>query len=269
MSVLQSLTRGLRALDFMVDQGSAVRLTDVAEALEISKPNASHLLKALVNAGYAEQDPSRHYRASAKIQTSRKTGIDDIVTCQRTWHPALEELRARTGECAHIAMLVKSSVWYLDKVDSMHPLKVDHPLGMLSPLHCTALGKAFLSFGTAEPEDPLSGYTDRTITTKARLREEIRLTQARGFAIDIEEFTLGIRCVAAPVFDERGTMIAAIGVSGPSVRVSTEHLFELGRIVREVSNRSLPPHAGVASLLDPATTLQRPDAATSPVLAAG
>jgi DNA-binding IclR family transcriptional regulator len=241
MKLLQSSTRALRALDFMAEQGSAVRLTDVADALQISKSNASHLLKTLIHAGYAEQDGNRQYRAAGKIQTSHQRTLEEIVTCQKTWHPALEELRVRTGECAHMGVLVKSNIWYIDKVDSAHQLKVDHPIGMLSPLHCTALGKTFLAFGSAKAENPLTTHTLKTITSRARLQEEIRLTQARGFAIDSEEFALGIRCVAGPIFDQRGSMIAAIGVSGPSVRVSNEQLVDLGRIVKEVSNRSLPP----------------------------
>lgn len=239
MKVLQSLTRGLRALDFMAEQGTAVRLSDVADTLDVSRPNASHLLKALVAAGYAEKDSNRRYRATGRVQTSRQRSLEDVVACREAWHPALRELQARTGECAHMAVLVKSKIWYLDKVDSPHQLKIDHPIGMLSPLHCTALGKAFLAFGSAEPEDPLTGYTAKTITTRARLAEELRLTQARGFAVDDEELDLGIRCVASPIFDRRGAMIAAIGVSGPSVRVSTGQLLDLGNIVREVSIRSL------------------------------
>lgn len=241
MKLLQSLTHGLRALDFMAERGGAVRLTDVADALEVSKPNASHLLTTLVAAGYAERDGNRQYRASGKIRGARQHALEDIIECRERWHPALEELQARTGEYSHMAVLVKSRIWYIDKVDSTQPLKVEHPLGMLSPLHCTALGKAFLAFGHAEPENPLTGYTTGTITTRSRLLEEIRLTQARGFAVDIEEFTLGIRCAAGPIFDPQGIMIAAIGISGPSVRISADKLFELGLIVKEVSSRSLKP----------------------------
>jgi DNA-binding IclR family transcriptional regulator len=131
-------------------------------------------------------------------------------------------------------VLVKSRVWYIDKIDSTLPLKVDHPIGSLSPLHCTALGKAFLAFGGARP-DELTGYTGKTITSEVKLREEIEATRNRGFAIDDEEFAPGIRCVARPVFDESGQMIAAIGVSGPSVRVDDKRLAELGELVMSVS----------------------------------
>lgn len=237
MRLLQSLTRGLDTLDYMSQQGEPVRLTDVAAALGVEKPNAAHILKTLVAAGYAEQDDSRRYRLTGKIASAASTehSLEDIVACKEAWRPALKKLVAQTDECAHLAVLVKARVWYIDKIDSTLPLKVDHPIGSLSPLHCTALGKAFLAFGNARPEDGLTQYTRKTITAPAKLREEIEATRRRGYAIDDEEFAPGVRCVARPVFNEDGQMIAAIGVSGPSVRVDDKRLAELGRIVMSVS----------------------------------
>lgn len=237
MRLLQSLTRGLDTLDYMSRQGGPVRLTDVASALGVEKPNAAHILKTLVAAGYAEQDDHRRYKLTGKVGSAARAehSLEDIVACKEAWRPALEALVARTRECAHLAVLVKSRVWYIDKIDSTLPLKVDHPIGSLSPLHCTALGKAFLAFGDARPEDVLTGYTGKTITSEAKLREEIEATRKRGFAVDDEEFATGIRCVARPVFDESGQMIAAIGVSGPSVRVDDKRLAELGELVMSVS----------------------------------
>lgn len=237
MRLLQSLTRGLETLDFMRRQDAPARLTDVASALGVEKSNATHILKTLVAAGYAEQDAARRYRLTQKAAPPAhdEHSLEDIVACKETWRPALETLVAQTQECAHLAVLVKSRVWYIDKIDSTLPLKVDHPIGSLSPLHCTALGKAFLAFGDAHADDALAGYTRKTITTPARLQAEIEATRERGYAIDDEEFATGIRCVARPVYDNDGVMIAAIGVSGPSVRVDDERLAELGRIVMSVS----------------------------------
>jgi DNA-binding IclR family transcriptional regulator len=237
MRLLQSLTRGLDTLDYMRSEDNPVRLTDVAGALGVEKSNAAHVLKTLVAAGYAEQDGSRRYRLTAKAAPAARSehSLEDIVACKEAWRPALEELVARTHECAHLAVLVESRVWYIDKIDSTLPLKVDHPIGSLSPLHCTALGKAFLAFGDARPQDDLTSYTRTTITAPGRLKAEIAVTRQRGYAIDDEEFAPGIRCVARPVYDSNGTMIAAIGVSGPSVRVDDARLEELGRIVMSVS----------------------------------
>lgn len=233
MRLLQSLSRGLEALTYMTGQPGPVRLTDVAEALGIDKSNAAHLLKTLVATDYAVQDDSRRYMASARLAGAARTEhtLEEIVAVKEAWRGTLEALVAETGECAHLAVLVGSRVWYIDKVDSLLPLKVDHPIGSLSPLHCTALGKAFLAFGRAQIPDEQPAFTPRTLTTRRALADEVERTRARGYSIDDEEFAPGIRCVARPVFDGAGAMIAAIGVSGPSVRVTDARLHELGRIV--------------------------------------
>lgn len=237
MRLLQSLTRGLEALDYLAASREPVRLTDVAEALGVDKSNASHLIKTLVASGYAVQDSSRRYKVTDKIARPENTGhsLIDIVSVKEAWRPVLERLVADTGECAHMAVLVGDRVWYIDKIDSSLPLKVDHPIGALAPLHCTALGKAFMAFGNAHVEGPFASFTPHTLTTRRALDDEIARTRARGYSIDNEEFAHGIRCVARPVYDQLGRMIAAVGVSGPSVRVTDERLAELGRIVTSVS----------------------------------
>lgn len=242
MRLLQSLTRGLKALDILREAHGPMRLTEVAEALGVEKSNASHILKTLVAAGYAEQDGSRRYMA---VSASGRSGhsLSDVVACKVLCRPALESLVRQTGECAHLAVLVDDRVWYIDKVDSTLPLKVDHPIGSLSPLHCTALGKAFLAFGDARLPDDRARYTGQTITDAKALQTEIAATRNRGYAVDNEEFAPGIRCAARPVFDAQGRMIAALGVSGPSVRVDDARLAELGALVRSVEiNTIRDPH---------------------------
>ncbi len=240
MRLLQSLTRGLKALDFLAENGKAVRLTDVAEALGVEKSNASHVLKTLVATGYAAQDDSRRYHATDRLrpQICDEHSLEEIIACKEKWRPVLQQLVNETGECAHMAVLVKSRVWYIDKIDSTLPLKVDHPIGSLSPLHCTALGKAFLAFGQAEQTEDLIAYTPETITSTERLNDEIALTRQRGYAVDDAEFAPGIRCVARPIMGNNGRMIAALGISGPSVRIDDARLAELGTFVSSIP---IPP----------------------------
>ena len=240
MRLLQSLARGLRALDYLSAQAEPVRLTDLACALGVDKSNANHIAKTLVATGYAEQDSKRRYSTTSKILDAARHQhtLDEILTCKETWRPALEQLVAITGECAHMAVLARSRVWYIDKIDSELPLKVDHPIGSLAPLHCTALGKSFLAFGDAVAEEPLKASTVRSITSSSRLHREIRLTRVRGYAIDDEEFAEGVRCVARGVFDESGAMIAAIGLSGPSVRIDNERIAQFGTLLRNLNDHA-------------------------------
>jgi len=242
MRLLKSLARGLAAIDYLVRQDGPVRLTDVAAHLEVDKSNASHVLRTLVAAGYAEQVEGRKYRSSYKVQISRSPSLEEIIDQRGRLRAVLDGLVQTTGECAHMAVLVGTKVWYVDKIDSPLPLKVDHPIGSLAPLHCTALGKAFLAFGGVMDPGPLESYTARSITRKSALATEIGLIRRRGFATDDEEFTQGIRCAAAPIYAEIGKMVAAIGVSGPTARIDGSRLAELGALVLE---RAGGPNSGV------------------------
>ncbi len=242
MRLLQSLMRGLKALDILTASAEPMRLTRIAEELGVEKSNASHLLKTLVAAGYAVQDESRRYRAVRKPE-SRADGhsLSEVVACRELCRPILQRLVEVTGECAHLAVLVDERVWYVDKVDSTLPLKVDHPIGSLAPLHCTALGKAFLAFGGAGIPDTLPVFTARTITDRHVLEVGLKEARACGFTLDDGEFAEGIRCVARPVFDARDSMVAAMGISGPSVRIGDSRLAELGQLVRKAGN-PFPKH---------------------------
>jgi len=240
MRLLQSLSRGLAALDFMVARNEPVRLTDLAAHLGVDKSNASHLLRTLVASNYAEQVDGRRYRVTAKMQPTSGPSLEEIIACRSKLHATLQALVETTGECAHMAVRVGTSVWYVDKIDSPLPLKVDHPIGSLAPLHCTALGKAFLAFGEPGEVGPLEEHTPRTITRRAALEAEIQVTRRRGFAVDDEEFTQGIRCAAAPVYDQAGRMTAAIGLSGPTARIDKQRLSEIGAIVLERARSQSP-----------------------------
>jgi DNA-binding IclR family transcriptional regulator len=231
MRLLKSLNRGLDALNYLATQQEPARLTEVAEHLDVDKSNASHILRTLVAAGYAQQTDGRRYCLGPKMARPRKSELEDVVERREKLHDLLKSLVEATRECAHMAVLVGTKVWYIDKIASPLPLKVDHPIGSLAPLHCTALGKAFLAFGDARETGPLERFTPHTITTAAALQDEIEATRKRGYSIDNEEFAEGVSCVAAPIFDADGRMAAAIGLSGPAARNNMNRLAELGQLL--------------------------------------
>ncbi len=236
MRLLKSLTRGLSALDFLMAQREPARLIDVAGHLDVDKSNASHILRTLVASGYAEQTDGRRYAIAERFRPRKGHDLEEIIACREQLHPVLEKLVDDTRECAHMAVCVGTRVWYVDKIASPLPLKVDHAIGSLAPLHCTALGKAFLAFGSVSDTGSLDAYTERSITTDKDLKAEIAQIRAQGFACDDEEFTPGIRCAAVPVYAAPGDMIAAIGISGPTARIDKPRLAEMGHLLVEHSS---------------------------------
>jgi IclR family KDG regulon transcriptional repressor len=149
--------------------------------------------------------------------------------------PFLRQLVERTGECSHLAILAQGQALYIDQVESPSSLRVTTGVGTLAPLHCTALGKVMLAFSHEPLPEEMPVFTPRTISDRETLRAHLDQTRRQGYAIDDEEYEYGVRCVAAPVFDFRGKVVGAIGISGPAGRIGLDRLAQFGAIVAAVS----------------------------------
>lgn len=235
MSEVQSLARGLQLLDLLAaaDKGEA-GVTELADQLGVDKSSAFRLLQTLVKYGYVEQDmETRRYRLGPQIVTLSRRILTRMPLRDQA-KPFLRQLVERTGECAHLAIPAQGQTLYIDQVESPATLSVNTGVGTLAPLHCTALGKVLLAYGAEPIPRELRPYTQRTITDPAELRAHLEQTRHWGYAIDDEEFAAGVRCVAVPVWDFRGRVVGAIGISGPSGRMSLERLPGLAAIVAEI-----------------------------------
>lgn len=234
MSEIQSLARGLRILDILAAAEDSVGITELAHHLEMDKSSVSRLMQTLASYGFAEQDPTtRRYRLGPHIVVLSRTLLNRIPLRDQA-RPFLHQLVERTGECAHLAIVAQGQVLYIDQVESSATLRVNTGIGTLAPLHCTALGKALLAFGDVPPPEHLATFTTRTIIDRDMLRAHLDQTRRQGYAVDDEEFNYGVRCVAVPVTDYRGKVVAAAGISGPAGRMGLERIPELATIVREI-----------------------------------
>lgn len=245
MRVVQSLQRGLAVLDFLAASREPVRTSDVAARFAIDKANASRLLNTLHAAGYARRTDGRRFAIGGKFGGAEGRPLEALIALRERTRSLLEGLVEASGECAHMAVLVVDKVWYVDKISSPHALRVDHPVGALAPLHCTALGKAFLAFGSRVAPGDLARFTARTIVDEDRLAADLDHARRDGFATDDEEFSPGVRCVAAPIRNQAGAMVAAIGLSGPTARVDAARLDTLGRLVRDRTAEISTPTNGI------------------------
>lgn len=235
MREIQSLARGLRILAILSDAKEDVGVTSVANALQIDKGSASLLLQTLANYGFAEKDlASRQYRLGpAVVQLSRS--LLAKMPLRETAKPFLLQLVQRTGECAHLAIHSQGKVLYIDQVESPHTLRVNTEVGFTAPLHCTALGKVLLAWFAAEMPGELEGFTHKTIVDHEQLKSELEKTRRVGYSLDDEEFTPGVRCIAAPVMDFHGKVIGALGISGPSARVSLAQVPNIAQEVMQIA----------------------------------
>lgn len=227
MREIQSLARGLKILNLLAEAEGTVSNASIATDLEVDKGSASLLLQTLANYGFVEKDPeSRQYRLGpAVVQLSRS--LLTRMPLRETAKPFLLQLVKETGECAHLGVLSQGKVLYIDQVESTQTLRVNTEVGFTAPLHCTALGKVLLAWHTSPIPPELPSFTSFTIVDPVLLQQELEKTRTQGYATDDEEFTPGVRCIAAPIFDYRGKVIGAMGISGPAARLPIDRLPEM------------------------------------------
>jgi len=222
-------------------------VTELARKLGLGKSSVYRLLATLARCGYVEKNPQNdRYQLTYRLFAVGSPAADRLGLREAA-HPVMERLAAETGETVNLGVLDGTRVVNLHKVESRHLLRMHMEVGGGVPAHATALGKVLLA--ALEPSKlserlggrRLARLTRRTIGDRATLRRALARIRAQGFAIDDEECSLGLRCVAAPIRDHRGAVVAALSISGPSHRLPGEILSHLAETVQaagqEVSQR--------------------------------
>ncbi len=152
--------------------------------------------------------------------------------------PYMRALMNESTETVNLAVQDEQEAVYLSQVECRQMMRVLARPGARVPLYCSSVGKALLSampdgdVAGALPRHGMRRLTEKTITSRSALRDDLALTRERGFAIDDEEHAFGLRCVAGLVFDEAAEALAAISISGPAVRISDKRIADLGDLVR-------------------------------------
>lgn len=231
-SSVQSVIRALSLLDIMADSPGECTLGEISEQARLPSSTVHRLLTSLIQVGYVTQDPvtNRYGLGNTLIRLSHvAVRKHNLIRIARPW---LEKMAAQTGETVNLTARFEDSVIQLDHVDSPNMLRVSYPAGERFPLHASASGKVFLAYLPQGEFDRFlartpEAFTAATVVKPEELESEIATTRARGYALDDAERELGVRCVAAPVFNSLGHVDAAISISGPSVRISLERLHEL------------------------------------------
>jgi DNA-binding IclR family transcriptional regulator len=223
----QAVDRAARLLTEVVERAEPVTFSELAEASGLAKSTAWRLLLALERNGLVERDGDGAYRAGKLFARygSRTGGLADLAIVAR---PHLERLGELTGETVNLGVEQSAAVQQVAQVDSPYVLGAANWVGRLVPLHCTALGKVLLAHAAARlPAGRLERLTERTVTSRTALAAELDEVRRRGWAVTDEELEAGLVAVAAPVFAESGTVVAALSVTGPTARVGPGRVREL------------------------------------------
>ena len=231
MTEIQSLSRGLQILDMFADADQGLGITEIASALAIDKSSASRLVKTLVSHGYVQPEAgSRRYVLGKRLHSISWQILNRIPVREQA-RPYLYRLVIQTGECAHTAVYSQGKALVIDDVEAEASLRVVGQTGRMIHLHCTAVGKGLLAFSHFDMPDDLPARTTRTIISAEALRAHLAVVRQQGYAYDDEENEIGVRCLAAPVYDLTGMLVATIGISGPTVRVTPDRIAALSEAV--------------------------------------
>ena len=232
-SETSSTLKAFGVLEVLVRAGRAVTLSELMQATELPKPTLYRTLALFEEAGFLAREPGgRAYIIGERLSRFALDVLrsDGAAAERRT---ILRRVVSQIGETCNLAVLKKGALIYLDRIEAPWPLRlhVAEGGGGLPP-HCCASGKLLLAH-LAAPERgrllglmPLERFTERTITDRAVLESELDRIVSVGYAVDNEEYVLGVACVAVPVRNRHGDVIAAIAVQGATARLPLMRAIE-------------------------------------------
>jgi DNA-binding IclR family transcriptional regulator len=222
---LSSVATAIRLLKAFSEDEVEIGISTLSKRLGIAKSTVHRLAVTLVSEGLLEQDPETgKYRLGLSLFRLGAL-VRRRMTISGEARPFLFQLRAKTDETVHLAILDGNEIMYVYDLESSQAIRMRSDLGGRKPAYCTAEGQAILAF--SEPAvvehviaKGLAPRTPQTITTPDGLRRALEAVRQRGCAIEDEESELGMRCIAAPIRDDTGEVIAAVGLAGPVTRLS-------------------------------------------------
>ncbi len=227
-----AVLRAIRIAEMVLTSPTPPALADICRAVSLPKPTVFRILATLEAAGVVGREPgSKRYHCGGRA--SRMAGsvlLNSPGRCGR--HAILEELVEQVGETCNLTIPDGNSVLYLDRVETAWPLRVTLGAGSSVPLHASASGKLFLSSLPRRARErflrqcPLVRHTQKTITDPRELARELERVREKGYAIDDEEYLAGICCLAVPVPDAEGRVVAAIAMHAPKARLGLDEALQ-------------------------------------------
>ncbi|MCC7446668.1 MAG: IclR family transcriptional regulator [Anaerolineae bacterium] len=242
---ITAVERALVILKQMAFSANGVGVRELARSLALSPAVVQKSLQALVAQGFAYQDPAtQQYHLGAIAIQVGLAGLAKLEI-RAVARPYLEALADSTGETVFLGIRQENVAVYVDKVLSRAEIRLDAPIGSRRPFNCTAVGKALLAYMPANELEQLavSGAfarsTPHSIVDVEALKAEMTQIQAQGVAFDRQEYALGAMCLAAPVRNHEGAVVAAITVTGPVQRIEAAQYTLVQQVIQCASEISM------------------------------
>ncbi|EYU15623.1 glyoxylate bypass operon transcriptional repressor IclR [Photorhabdus aegyptia] len=250
---VQSLSRGLTLLEYISESPGGIALTDLAQQAGLPNSTTHRLLTTLQQHGFVRQIGdlglwvigSHTFIVGSSFLQSRN--LLALI------HPILRRLMEDSGETVNLAILDHSEyeAVIVDQVQCNALMRMSAPIGGKLPMHASGAGKAFLSTLSDNQlvqllhKKGLHSYTQHTKTTPSSLKENLEQVRKQGYSFDDEEHALGLRCIAACIYDEHHQAFAAISISGPVSRITDDRITELGALVIRAAKEISKEYGGI------------------------
>jgi DNA-binding IclR family transcriptional regulator len=224
---------GMAILQMYTDEMPTITVSDMARHIGVHRSSASRLAATLHSMGFlARAGEAGHYRLGPQlVRLGRLAGKNNDLV-QQALGP-LRALVAQTGETGHVGVLDGTEAVTAGVVDGWHSVRMHGQVNKRAPAYCSSIGKALLA-GMSDSAvrqmfrgHRLAARTANTITSMASLLRELNEVRERGYALDNEELEPGLRCIAAPIRDAEGVVVASLGLSGPAPRLTDSTVREI------------------------------------------
>lgn len=236
---IQSLKKAFLILEKIAERGGSLKLKEISQSLKIPPSSVHRVLNTLLEMGYIQQNiETGEYTLGLKILFLSSAVLDQLDLREMA-RPLLEELRDETGETVNLVVLNADEALYIEKVESTYMVRVFSLIGDRAPLHATGAGKIFLAHMAWSDVEAIlqrkgmERLTENTITQPQVLLEELNQIRVSGYALDQEECEEGAMCIAVPIKNHTGKVVAAMSISGPTNRFKEETIEARSSLLKE------------------------------------
>lgn len=237
----------MQILDLLAGNRQGLTLTELAHALDVSKPTVSRILSTLEEDSLVDRDPRTHcFRISWRLVGLALRYIDGL-DFHSAVKPMLEDLAAESGELVHLAIVERDRLIYVSRVYGKTPFKIASLLGHAAPLHATASGKVWLSSLPEEKalqlvlNEGLTSFTDRTVTDLDRLRQSWAWVREHGYAVARGEWRENVWAIAVPVHTDGDGVIAVVIIAFPGFASNESRIPEFVAAAKRTAEKVKGP----------------------------
>jgi len=237
--LIPSVVHACEVFRLLASRDRGMTMQELEASLNLPRTTVFRLLRTLVSEEMLEKRGKVYFSGANLMQLGLQIIHSDRM--QQMAIPHIQRLALRTGHTAHLAVPNHGKALIVEVFDSPNPLMVSKRPGVEAQMHCSSTGKVFLAFLYYDnlelllSEHPMEKHTPFTITNMQDLKKELNRVLALGYAVDEREYNENVRCVAVPVRNSLGTVVASVGITAPAAVFPKSAVPKVAEMVKEAA----------------------------------